>query len=281
MATIEDTLRMREEFIKSIEESKSAIADILEKYDSTIYGNLNTSSQFYEPFLLSAKWQQHFYETIARTNNWQQKLYETIAHSNDWQQQLYKTIAHSNDWQRKFFETIAHTNDWQQQLYETIARANDWRQQFNEALATNNYYEHVINCANITEPDFEKILQQVKAVSEAIQYDTAVRKNTTKKKKFKRKVSIRNAHAIRQRYKNKQINSLCKNVLSYSLNKLDVKTTPFFIGIIEYVKDLPIPENLKIYFSIMLIPLWIRMYYLITHSDALAEKTNNPQEEVK
>ena len=33
MATIEDTLRMREEFIKSIEESKSAIADILEKYD--------------------------------------------------------------------------------------------------------------------------------------------------------------------------------------------------------------------------------------------------------
>ena len=253
MATIEDTLRMREEFIKSIEESKSAIADILEKYDSTIYGNLNISSQFYEPFLLSAKWQQHFYETIARTNNWQQK----------------------------FFETIAHTNDWQQQLYETIARANDWRQQFNEALATNNYYEHVINCANITEPDFEKILQQVKAVSEAIQYDTAVRKNTTKKKKFKRKVSIRNAHAIRQRYKNKQINSLCKNVLSYSLNKLDVKTTPFFIGIIEYVKDLPIPENLKIYFSIMLIPLWIRMYYLITHSDALAEKTNNPQEEVK
>lgn len=267
MATIEEALIIREQANRYIEESKLAFTAIIEKYDPSLLKNINYERQITESFLLSNFQQQQIYESIIRAQEQQKKIYESLFHNNYRYKQIY--------------ETIIHTNDWQKQLYEAINYANNWQQQFNEALIKAKNFEHINDYSDITEPNFEKILQQCKAVSVALKYDTVFRKNTKKKNNFKRKVSIKNAHALRQKYKNKQINSLCQNILSYSLNKLDIKTTPFFIGIIEHVKDLPIPEHFKIYFSIMLIPLWIRLYYLITHPNALSEKIDKQKGEDK
>lgn len=295
MATIEEALIIREQANRYIEESKLAFTAIIEKYDPSLLKNINYERQITESFLLSNFQQQQIYESIIRVQEQQKKfyeslfhnnyrykqIYETIIHTNDWQKQLYEAINYANNWQQQLYESIAYANNWQQQLYENITYANNWQQQFNEALIKAKNFEHINDYSDITEPNFEKILQQCKAVSVALKYDTVFRKNTKKKNNFKRKVSIKNAHALRQKYKNKQINSLCQNILSYSLNKLDIKATPFFIGIIEHVKDLPIPEHFKIYFSIMLIPLWIRLYYLITHPNALSEKIDKQKGEDK
>ena len=137
------------------------------------------------------------------------------------------------------------------------------------------------NFKNIPDSDSEKIFQKAISISEAIQYDRIISKPTKKKKIFKRKVSIRTAHALRQRYKTKQLKSLYESLLSYSLNKLDKERTEFFIKLVGITIGLPIPDNMKWYFAILLLPILYRNYVLSTHQTALSEKQNTLKEQQK
>ena len=286
MATIEDTLRMREELIKSIEEHKLALANSLIGYDkifphsASALANINPISQ-----MIAA----HSASALVNLDPKIQEALELNAAALTHTRLIFQEFLDQNNSACSHINSVFQDISSDYKLFNEAGLFPKWQDLPNfmdlSSIYDDEKIEHsdskLTNLKNISDPDSKRIFQKVKSISEAIQYDNIIRTPTKRKKIFKRKVSIRNAHAIRQRYKNKQFKSLYKSLLSYSLNKLDVKTTPFFIGVIEYVKDLPIPENLKIYFSIMLVPLLFRMYYLITHSDALAEKTNNPREEVK
>lgn len=136
------------------------------------------------------------------------------------------------------------------------------------------------NLKKITDSDSEKIFQQTKSLSEAIQYDIIINTHTRKKKKLKRKVSIRNAHVIRQRYKSKQLKSLYDSLLSYS-SKLNKENCYFFITVLNTIIGLPIPDKAKWFFAILLSPILYKAYVLSNHQTVLNEKQNTLEEQQK
>ena len=125
------------------------------------------------------------------------------------------------------------------------------------------------------EQDFKKIFQQVESLSDTIhsELDT-IAKPSKIKKPFKRKISVKKAQTLCQKYKTHQLRHLYKNLRSFALVKLNEKNLLLFWNAINAILSFGLPDELKNYFIILAIPIWFRLFYLTNFSDALGEGKN-------
>lgn len=317
MATIENTLLLREELTKSIEESKKILAAAHPGLAILFSASIEYNEEFYPHDINRSIWEKFLLDTYASKNKWEQKLLEMGVHHSQWKHLLQESHLNSIKWEKLLQTAFKNSTIYDfpfnkvlflktiyedQSLLDVINHdiTEDYKL-FNEAglfpksqdlphfIDLSSSYDdekietlnsELANLKNITDSDSEKIFQQTKSLSEAIQYDIIINTHTRKKKKLKRKVSIRNAHVIRQRYKSKQLKSLYDGLLSYS-SKLNKENCYFFITVLNTIIGLPIPDKAKWFFAILLSPILYKAYVLSNHQTVLNEKQNTLEEQQK
>ena len=154
--------------------------------------------------------------------------------------------------------------------FKEICRQLKSNNQSNDYIQDNDSIKSLKKESEKIDPDFTEIIQHAESLSEIIKNT----KHLKPKKSFKRKISVRKAQSLCQKYKAHQIRYLYKELHAFAVSKLDKENLKLFLGIIGFILALPLPDNLKWYFGLFTTPFWCRLIYLTNFSDILRENKN-------
>ena len=154
--------------------------------------------------------------------------------------------------------------------FKEASHQSKFKNQSNDYIQEDDSINSLKNQSEKIDPDFTEIIQCTESLSET----PKISKHAKNKKSFKRKISVRKAQLLCQKYKTHQIRYLYKELHSFALSKLDKENLKLFLGIISSILALPLPDNIKWYFGLFTIPFWCRLIYLTNFSDISHENKN-------